>query len=259
VRGDVDYLRWRYFDNALIADLTVSEHTRQRHVETILKLVRYQLCGSDERATLEAHAMRIARISSRPVYVLRELVDLLRQRRIVLPGYTFLQDVVRSALGFERQRLADVLTGLLGKEDAAALDRLLKDGEGLHAITGIKRQPRDFSHKQLLAEVERGEQIRSLFELSLRAIETAGLSAESMRYYASLVDYYTVYKLKRMDKETVHLYLLCFLHDRYQRLNDNLLTRSLAGSSGGCTPPVVLRPRHPGQTPEGIEHMNLLP
>ena len=45
-----------------------------------------------------------------------------------------------------------------------------------------------------------------------------------MRYYASLVDYYTVYKLKRMAKEMVQLYLLCFVLDRYQRLNDNMLT-----------------------------------
>ncbi len=49
------------------------------------------------------------------------------------------------------------------------------------------------------------------------------LSAESVRYYASLVEYYTAYKLKRMDREAVYLYLLCFIHDRYQRLNDNLL------------------------------------
>jgi len=26
-----------------------------------------------------------------------------------------------------------------------------------------------------------------------------------------------------MDREAVRLYLLCFVHDRYQRLNDNLL------------------------------------
>ncbi len=129
--------------------------------------------------------------------------------------------MVRGALAFERRRLAGALHGLIGDEDAASLERLLEDSEGLHAI---KRQPRDFSHKQLLAEIERGEQMRALFELSLRIIDVAGLSAESVRYYASLVDYYTAYKLKRMDRETVHLYLLCFIHDRYQRLNNNLLT-----------------------------------
>jgi hypothetical protein len=133
-------------------------------------LFRYRLCGMEERATLEAHAMRVACISSRPVYVLRELVDLLRQRRIVLPGYTFLQEVVRRALAFERRRLGNALGGLIGTEDTAALEQLLQDHDGLYAITAIKHQPRDFSHKQLLSEVERGEQIRPLFKLALRVI-----------------------------------------------------------------------------------------
>jgi TnpA family transposase len=65
--------------------------------------------------------------------------------------------------------------------------------------------------------------LRALFALSQRLIALLDLSTESVRYYASLVEYYTVYKLKRMDREAVQLYLLCFVHDRYQRLNDNLL------------------------------------
>lgn len=223
VRDDVDYLRRRYFDNVAVADLAVSLHTRQRHVDTILELFRYRLCVLEERAMLEAHARRTACISSRPVYVLRELVDLLRRERVVLPGYTFIQDVVRGALAFERKRLAGALEGLIDEDDAESLERLLADDDGLHAITTIKRQPRDFSYRQLLAEIERGQQLRALFTLSQRIIASLDLSAESVRYYASLVEYYTVYKLKRMDREAAQLYLLCFIHDRYQRLNDNLL------------------------------------
>jgi len=52
--------------------------------------------------------------------------------------------------------------------------------------------------------------------LAERTITQVELSAESVRYYASLVEFYTVYKLKRMDREAVHLYLLCFVRDRYQ-------------------------------------------
>lgn len=223
VRDDVDYLRRRYFDNKAVADLTVSDHTRKRHVEVILGLFRYRLCALDERIILEAHAREATRISSRPVYVLRELVDLLRRERVVLPGYTILQNMVRGALAFERKRLAGALEGVVESEDAKSLDRLLADDNGLHQITTIKRQPRDFSYRQLLAEIERGQQLRSLFVLAERIIARLELSAESVRYYGSLVDYYTVYKLKRMEREAVQLYLLCFIHDRYQRLNDNLL------------------------------------
>jgi hypothetical protein len=99
VRDDVAYLRRRYFGNKAVADLTVSDHTRQRHVEVVLGLFRYRLCALDERVMLEAHARQAARISSRPVYVVRELVDRLRRERVVLPGYTILQNEARSKRG----------------------------------------------------------------------------------------------------------------------------------------------------------------
>ena len=201
VRDDVDYLCRRYFDNVAVADLAVSLHTRQHHIEVILGLFRYRSCALDERTMLQAHARRAVRISSRPVYVLRELVDLLRRERVVLPGYTYLQDLVREALAFERKRLAGALEGLMGEEDAKSIDRLLADDEGLHQITTIKRQPRDFTYQQLLREIERGQQLQALFALAEHVIEQAELSAESVRYYASLVEFYTVYKLKRMDRE----------------------------------------------------------
>jgi len=49
------------------------------------------------------------------------------------------------------------------------------------------------------------------------------ISGESIKYYASLVSYYSVYKLKRFSEWTAYLYLLCFVYHRYQRLHDNLL------------------------------------
>jgi hypothetical protein len=81
---------------------------------------------------LEWHARPAARISSRPVYVLRELVDL-------LPRYTYLQDLVRGALGFERKRLGGAREGLMSAEEAKSIDRLLADDDGMHQITTIKR------------------------------------------------------------------------------------------------------------------------
>ena len=224
VRDDVSYLRQRYLENRPVPNIEVSDHTRKHHIDLILQLFGYSLCGREERAALEAHAIHVARISTRPAYLLRELIDHLRQHRIVLPGYSFLQDVVSRALAFERRRMAEVLGELIDKNQAFMLDRLLSDHDGLYAITTIRHEPRDFSHKQLLAEISRGEQIRPLVELATLSTQQAELSTESIRYYASLVDYYTVYKLKRLARETVQLYLLCFVLDRYQRLNDNLVT-----------------------------------
>ena len=73
-------------------------------------------------------------------------------------------------------------------------------------------------------EIERGEQLVDLYAVAERVITKTKLSVESVRFYASLVDYYTVYKLKRMNRSMTRLYLLCFVQDRYQRLNDHLIS-----------------------------------
>ena len=44
-----------------------------------------------------------------------------------------------------------------------------------------------------------------------------------MKYYASLVQFYTVYKLQRMAAPTTRLYLLCFAYHRFRQINDNLV------------------------------------
>ena len=49
------------------------------------------------------------------------------------------------------------------------------------------------------------------------------LSNESVKYYASLVQFYTVYKLQRMASPTARLYLLCFAYHRFRQINDNLI------------------------------------
>ncbi len=49
------------------------------------------------------------------------------------------------------------------------------------------------------------------------------ISNESIKYYASLVTYYSVFRLKQLDAWLVHLSLLCFVYHRYQKLHDTLL------------------------------------
>jgi hypothetical protein len=222
------YLFARYLDGATAMDFQIPKHTRRHQLAPILELFGYRIIDQRTRLRPEERALAAARSSSRPVCVLRDLTDYICHRRIILPGYTYLQDVVRRALSFERKRLSEALKQFITLGDEAMLDALLSDDDGLHAVTSIKHHPRDFSHNQLLTEIERGHQIRDLFSVARRVISQAGLSAESVRFYASLVDCYKVYKLKRMTPAMTRLYLLCFMRKRYQRLNDRLLAAPCA-------------------------------
>src|SRR5699024_12729430 len=100
---------------------------------------------------------------------------------------------------------------------------LLEDAQGLYEITLLKREPKDFSLKEIKREIDRGKQIQSLYQLAHTLLPKLGVSNESIKYFASFVNYYSVYKLNRMDEWLVYVYLLCCVYYRYQRLNDYLL------------------------------------
>lgn len=145
------------------------------------------------------------------------------EHRIVVPGYSFIQDTVGQAITFEQHRLITIMQNRLKKADIQSLKELLSDTEGLYEITRLKREPKDFKLKEIKYEIERGLQIQPLYLLAQTLLPKLGISNEGIKYYASLVDYYSVFRLKRLDEWMVYTYLLCYVSYRYQRMNDNLI------------------------------------
>jgi hypothetical protein len=119
------------------------------------------------------------------------------------------------------------MTGLLGQaltpEVEKQLEALLQADEGMYRISLLKHKPKDFSYGELRQEVGRRTFFQQLYEFGLTFLASAGLSNESVKYYASLVQFYTVYKLQRMAIQTTRLHLLCFAYHRFRQINDNLV------------------------------------
>ena len=223
VRDDIQFIRNRYFPDFQDAEPDITKVTRLKQQHTILKLVNFRGWNSKEQAKLEARARQAATVCSKPIYVFRELMHYLAGRRFVAPGYSILQNTVGGALAYEQRRLAAIANSQVDQSSKEALKRLLADTQGLHEITLLKRDPRDFSNHEIRREVERGKQMRELYELSQKLLPHLKISNENIRYYASLVDYYSVYKLRRLGESVVYVYLLCFIQHRYQKLHDNLI------------------------------------
>ena len=147
----------------------------------------------------------------------------LQEQRIVAPGYSFMQDTVGKALTHEQERLTNIVRNHLDISDIEVLKHLLSDSQGLYEITLLKREPKDFGLSEIKREIHRQLKIRDLYQLAKRLLPHLLISNESIKYYASLVSYYSVYKLKRFNEWTAYVYLLCFVYHRYQRLHDNLI------------------------------------
>ncbi len=224
VEEDVQYILERYFPHIKLDDLQpVNKRTNLRQRRLILELCRYRFCGAEERQHLQAKARQAAKISSKPVYVLRELMQYLDEQRIVAPGYSLLQDTISQALTHEQNRLVIVVRTHVNDSDREAFRRLTDDPLGLYEITLLKREPKDFSFGEIKRELARGEHIQPLYLLAKQVLPLLDISSESIKYYASLVTYYSVFRLKQLDEHVIDVYLLCFVYHRYQRLHDNLI------------------------------------
>lgn len=202
---------------------SVDKKTRLKQQRLILALTGYRTCGSADRRHLAAKARQAARLCSKPVYVFRELMQYMEEKRVVAPRYTTMQEVVGRALKDEQDRLLKLVQSNLRASDIRALERLLKDTSGLHEISQIRREPKNFSVSEITREITRGEHIRALYQLTDNLIPKLDISNESIKHYASLVNYYSAYKLKRMNSCVAYLYLLCFVRHRFQRLHDNII------------------------------------
>ena len=224
VQDDIGYILQQYFPGRDISSIKLlSKPTRLEQQRTILKLFNYRACDGIIKEELEQKAERIAMLSTQPVYVLREILQYLTNLRIVAPGYRFFQEMVGRVVAGERKRITHLLNQILSPEAERQLDALLHADERIYRISALKHEPKDFSYKELRREVNRRQFFEPLYQFAHTFLEQAGLSNESGKYYASLVKFYTVYKLQRMATSTTRLYLLCFAYHRFRQINDNLI------------------------------------
>jgi TnpA family transposase len=224
VAEDARYIQAQYFPHVPLTDLDITKVTRLKQQGVILDLFRYHYCDATHRHALTAKAREAAKISAKPIYVFRELLHYLKEHRLVAPGYSVMQNIVGQALTHEQDRLATLVLNALNQQERDLLNRLLEDTPGLSDVTQLRREPKDFTAKEIKRERQREEQLRPLYRITQRLLPQLAISNESIKYYASLVGYYSVYKLKRFPVTTTYLYLLCFVSHRYQRLHDNLIS-----------------------------------
>lgn len=224
VFADALYIQTRYFPQFELIEFEPTKVTRLKHQRIILDLCDYRSCGEVERQALISKAQQAIRVCGKPIYIFRELVHYLEEQRLVSPRYSFMQDVVSQTIVHEQKRLKTLVKCHLTEADVVALSHLLEDTPGLYEITQLKREPKNFSLGEVKREIGRSDQIQSLYHVTQKLLPTLEISRESIKYYASLVTYYSVFRLKQLDQHIMHVYLLCFIYHRYQRAHDNLIT-----------------------------------
>ncbi len=125
VAADAEYVQRTHFPNAVLVELDIAKVTRLKQQGLILELLQYRICGQEERQQLRLKAQQAAQISSRPVYIFRELMAYLSRQRLIAPGYTVMQEMIGDVLQREKERLTAIAKSHLTDDAVAALNELL--------------------------------------------------------------------------------------------------------------------------------------
>lgn len=174
VMADLQYLINRYFGGRNDPLKVPSRPIRLINQRTILELLNYRICNKDVREELEGKALRITMLSTQPVFILRELLHYMTSQRVVAPVYSTLQDMVGRAVNHERSRVLTLLAETASTMVLEQLDDLLNADEKMYRITNLKKEPKNFSHKELKQEVVRLITLESARELRFKRPEKVG-------------------------------------------------------------------------------------
>lgn len=224
VKDDIYYISEKYrFKEEEITKTILAKSSRKDQYKIILKLLDYQICTQERKKELQEKAFYLATIHAKPIYIFKELFNYLEKEKIIVPAYSTMQTIVSKAITREKDRLGTVIMKQLSEEGQKILDDLLISEEGLYKVTLLKQEPRNFGHKEMSQEVEKREITREIYYIARKFLKEIGISNENIKYYSSLIKYYSVYKLRRMKKEIVYIYLTCFIFNRYEKINDNLI------------------------------------
>ena len=82
VEADARYIQEQYYPSFQLTDLHITKGTRLKQQGLILQLFNYRICDAEHRHTLSDKACQAAKVSSKPIYVFRELMHYLEDQRL---------------------------------------------------------------------------------------------------------------------------------------------------------------------------------
>ncbi|HFD3737944.1 TPA: Tn3 family transposase [Pseudomonas aeruginosa] len=227
VLDDCHFVLSRYFPGNSLPKKTPSKYERYAQREKICALYGYQPWSSSLSSQLEQQAVHIARRDVTPNFIATELIIWLNDQKMIRPGYTTLQELVSRALSDERKRLGCILNDTLDDATIADINKLIERDDTLSQLTVLKQDARDFGWRQMAHEREKRTRLEPLHRKACEVLPALNISQQNLLYYASLVNFYTVYDLRSLKSEQTRLYLLCYAWVRYRQFSDNLLEAML--------------------------------
>lgn len=160
---------------------------------------------SQHQTPIVEHLQRATKSWIEPRYLFDAATEYLAQQRIIIPKYTVLQRIVSQAINEERDHNLYILKTAINRKFTENIANLI-DGSGQLTVDELRQPAKSFSAVELEKELKvhnfiqpwmnNVKQVMASLSLSLL------LSIKNKQHFASMVDYYSITKLKRFDRKT---------------------------------------------------------
>lgn len=224
ITAERQHLMERYFSNdPAPKSLPKNRSTRTRIENKVLSLCGYKRYTKQLDEELTKELVKLAPNYPRQRQLCKALLDLLTEKRISIPGYTTIQDIVSTVWNSENNRLVNSYIRYSSKKQRDIIFKLLNKTDKKHHIISIRSEMKSFDTTEIRQEINKHNDLKPVFEIAKVTLPKLRIPVTTISYYANLINYYNGPRLKDINKESAQLYLLCYSHTRYQKLNDNLL------------------------------------
>ncbi|HGU7253709.1 TPA: Tn3 family transposase [Legionella pneumophila] len=222
VQDDTLYIINQHFPetNFPKKDIDINKHYAAQKM--IFGIYKYKRSDAEFITNLNRYAKRLTTRDLQPKFVFDELLEFCEQNKIIRPKYSTLQGIVSKAISREENRLTLKLERLLNKDEKTDLDSLLAKEDLFHNLTLLKKDPKSFNTKEMQKELSKQRKIIALFNKAKMVIPLLNISRQNIQYYTGLAEFYDINILQKINRKKARLYLICFVWQRFVKLNDHL-------------------------------------
>lgn len=221
--NDIQFILQQYFNGVTFDQQILSKHEYYTQCNGIATILGYRMWSNEFNSLLIPITENLRR-DIKPQFIAMELLAFFKEHKIIRPGYTSLQNIVSEIINNERTRLNNIIKSSLTQIEQEILNNFLIEDDKLSKLAAIKQDAKNFKPQMMNTERNKLLVLSSAYKIIKRLLPALKLSQQNMQYYASLVNFYSIYDLRKKIKiEQTYLYILCYCWLRYQQISDNLV------------------------------------
>jgi hypothetical protein len=207
-----------------------SYETFARHQRLIL--IHFGCSAFDDAARdfVGKEIAMMVRVQFRPKLVLLDVIELLTNKKIALPSYNILADLVVAAINSYQRELGKIIDARLTETQRDKLDSLLEkqtkagiDESRRYSLTFLKKPFQSTKPSKIKVNLTDLETLLA-FYLDLKPIvNLLALRYECIRHYAHSVIKFQIPQVSRRATGDRYLHLIAFIVFQTYKLNDTLI------------------------------------